>query len=89
MANRLTTALTKQGFVLKATDPSGSHSAVDPGKTALYDGLLLLNNNHPAPLHIPKPAKIGEQLFITDQDAGQQACPNRYFGLALKAGDLK
>ena len=89
MANKLTTAISFQGFSLKSTEASGFRLASDPGETSVYDGLLLLNHKNPAPLHLPKPSKKHVQKFIDEPDKRQQTRRSRYYGLAQKADDLK
>ena len=89
MANKFHQAITFRGFTLKATEPVGIRAAVDPGTTSLYDGLLLLSNNHPVPLHVPTLASKNPQKFVENHDDRQQTRRNRYFGLSQKALDLK
>ena len=63
-------------------------AATDPGETAVYDGLLLLNNNTPSPLHLPKHAKKHEQKFIEDANNCQQTRRGRYFGMATNSKEV-
>ena len=72
MANKLCDAIKNRDFVLKGTEPFRNRAAVNVGNLCVYDGLVLLNNNVPVPLHIPIDPKNGAQDFVVDANTRQQ-----------------